>query len=107
MPPQRLNIESIPLAHYRKIAEYEPEIGDYIQIAGWFSTEHGVVTYFDKVGNIHATFEGLPFLLLTLTDAEREKNTRVLKLSDLRVGRPGKYSILQHSVRHNANIWYV
>lgn len=97
-----------PLAQYRGRNEYVPQYGDYIVQSNWISTWHGVVTYYDEITDeIHIIFAGVPYLLFTMTDQEQKKETKIIKLSEIRTAANGKFAIQQHDAAQNAIIWYI
>ena len=97
-----------PLAQYRPRSQYVPQYGDYVVWSKWFTCWHGVVKFFDdRSDELHIIFAGVPFLLFTMTEAEQEKDTTKIKLSELRGAKNGKFAILQHDHQANANIWYI
>lgn len=102
------NTDLPPLAHYRGLDEYKPSYGDFVIWTGWFTTWHGVVTNYDEEAReVSIIFSGVPFVLFTLADDEQEKETRKIKLSQIRAAAHGKWAIQQHDYTRNANIWYI
>jgi hypothetical protein len=103
-----MRLDLPPLAQYKPRSEYVPQYGDYIVFSKWFSTWHGLVTNYDaNNGELYIVFAGVPFLLFTMQDAELEKETKKIKLSDIKGAANGKYAILQHNQPRNAIIWYI
>jgi hypothetical protein len=97
-----------PLAHYRTRDKYVPQYGDYVVWSRWVSCWHGVVKFYDEEKDeLHVIFAGVPALLFTLSEAEQDKETTKLKLSEFRGARNGKYAVLQHDYQQNASIWYI
>ena len=66
----------------------------------------GVVVDFDGT-IVKVVFDGLPMLLFTMSESEYERNTRNVKLTDIRSGTGGAWSAMQHDRQHNAVIWYI
>lgn len=95
-----------PLAQFRPRVQYVPQYGDYVIWSRWFSCWHGVVKFYDEqTGDIHVIFAGVPFILFTMNDQEQDKETKKIKLSELRGAKNGKFAILQHDSQ--ASIWYI
>lgn len=104
--PQKF--DPLPLAQYFSIADYMPQIGDFVVWAGWIRTWYGVVSNVSDNGNmVSIIFDGLPYLLLTQTDDEQIKNTRIMDIRQIKASSHGKWSIQKHDKAHNATIWFV
>jgi len=96
------------LAQYKPRSEYIPQYGDYFVWSGWFTTWHGLVVNYDKrADELYILFAGVPFLLFTMNESEQEKETRKLRLADVKAAANGKYAIQQHRPEQNAIVWYI
>ncbi len=101
-----MRVESPPLAHHRSRLDYVPKYGDYVVWSGWLSTWHGlVVDYNKKTDEVSIIFAGLPFLLVTMDESDQQRETRNIKLSELRQAPNGKYAI--QTVEEQTAIWYI
>lgn len=99
-------MESPPLAHHRPRVDYVPKYGDYVVWSRWFSTWHGLVTDYDqKTDEISIIFAGVPFLLVTMEEADMPRETRKIRLSELRQAPNGKYAI--QVIEGNVGVWYI
>lgn len=97
-----------PLAQYKDLSDYNPGYGDFVVWSGWFSTWHGIVSDYDnKSGDLYIIFAGVPFLLLTMTEAEQQKETKQVPLSRIKNASKGTWAINRHDATRNANIWYI
>lgn len=97
-----------PLAAYRRISDYVPTYGDFIIWAGWLTSWNGVVSNYEEDSKkLHVVFSTLPFLLFTMSDAEIEKNTRIIDLDKIRTSPNGVFSVCQHDFKNNTTVWYI
>ena len=97
-----------PLAFYKAIRSYMPTYGDYFVWSKWFSAWHGVVVNWDmEEGTIDVVFAGLPFLLLTMSEEEQAKETRTIKISELKNAKNGKYAVQQQDKESGQPVWYI
>ena len=108
-PESRVANQSMPpLAQYRPRAEYKPLYGDYFIWSKWFATWHGLVVDYDKQTDfVSILVAGVPYLLFTMSEAEFDKETIQIKLSEIKRARNGKYAIQHHDQTQNAIIWYI
>lgn len=96
------------LAQYKTRAEYTPCYGDYFVWSRWFSTWHGLVVDYDQTtGDLYVIMAGMPYLLFTMAEADFDRETVKLNLSEVKRARNGKYAIQHHDQNQNANIWYI
>jgi len=96
------------LAQYKPRAEYTPCYGDYFVWSKWFSTWHGLVVNYDRTTDeLCVLMAGIPYLLFTMAEADHDKETIKLKLSEVKRARNGKYAIQHHDPTQNAIVWYV
>ena len=103
-----MRLDLPPLAQYKPRSEYNPQYGDYIVWSGWFTTWHGLVTNYDKnSGELYVVFAGVPFLLFMMNEQELVKETKKLKIADIKGATNGKYAIQQHDQSKNAVVWYI
>lgn len=93
-----------PLAMYKSLHEYQPKYGDYVVWSGWFSTWHGFVIGW-STEEVRVVFAGVPYLLMTIDPDGYDRETRYLKLAEVRNSLRGKYAIQQHQDQ-NA-IWFI
>lgn len=108
MQQQVVDIDGPPLARYRQLITYVPEVGDFVVWAGWFRTWYGVVNSVDPDGeSVTIIFEGLPSLLFTLTADEQPKNTHEIKTGKIKSARSGSWAVMKHEKNHNATVWYI
>lgn len=85
-----------------------PAYADYVVWTGYFTTWHGIVSFYDRESDeLHVIFSGVPFLLFTMSDAEMEKETRKIKMNKIRTASKGTWAILQHDYTKNASVWHV
>lgn len=97
-----------PLAFYKSIQSYSPSYGDYFVWSRWFTTWHGVVTHWDiEAGTLSIVFAGMPFLLLTMSEQEQQKETRTLKIMDIKNAKNGKFAIQQQDPETKQPVWYI
>jgi len=102
-----MKLDLPPLALYQPLEQYRPVYGDYIVWSGLITTWHGVVTNYDEdAGELHVVFSGIPFLLFTMLEKQLEKETRKLKLVDIKNAPNGKFAIQQQKQDQKA-IWYI
>ena len=94
---QNLNI---PLAQYKAIHLYRPRIGDFIIHHGWFTHYYGIINGMQE-NKLHIIKAGLPILLFTMKDKNREQNQMEIYLDDILHSKGGKYTIKQ------GDIWFV
>jgi hypothetical protein len=74
--------------------------------ARWFSTWHGLVVGYDKnTDEISVIFAGLPFLLFTMDESDHAKETRKIKLGDIRRASNGKFAI--QTIEGTNAVWYI
>lgn len=107
-PKRNVTGEAPPLAHFIGIAEYVPEVGDFLVWAGLLTTWYGVVVSVTEDGQtFEAAFQGLPTLLFTMTPEEIDKNTRVIPIYKVRGSRSGSWSAMKHDKAHNTPIWFI
>jgi len=101
-------VEAPPLARFLPITQYAPEVGDFIIWSGWFRTWYGVVGDISPDGQeLSVIWEGLPFLLFTLTGSEQKESSQMVKLEQIVSCKPGNFSVMKHDAQHNTPIWYV
>lgn len=96
------------LAQYRAIAAWKPQLGDILFQHGMLTHWFGIVSGVDRTGGygkITVTKAGMPVLLVTMHDAEAEKNKVDLVVADVLTSRAGKYAAIQ--MVGNSLIWYV
>ncbi len=99
-------MQPLTLAAFRAIGEYQPAVADFLIWAGLFRTWYGVVNAFDPSSNVvSCIFEGTPRLLFTLVEAEMEDCTRLIRLSDIRAQRKGRWYACQ--VKDSHSVWYI
>jgi len=65
------------------------------------------VNYDKRTDELYILFAGVPFLLFTMSESEQEKETRKLRLADVRSAKQGKFAIQQHRPDQNAIVWYI
>jgi hypothetical protein len=103
-----MKVDEPILVQYKSIVDYVPQYGDFIVRAGWINSNIGVVSNFDnKKDELYIIFSSLPLLLFTMNDAEQERNTETIKLSNIKNASKGKWAIQQHNKAHNAIVWYI
>jgi hypothetical protein len=103
-----MQVDLPPLAQYKSRKEYSPEYGDYVVWSGWITTWHGVVTNFDaNAQELSLVWAGVPFLLFTMDEETQKRETKKLKLDDLRNAGNGKFAIQRLDKTHNVVIWYI
>jgi hypothetical protein len=99
---------SVILAQYKPIEEYDPQFGDIVFRAGWINSDVGIVNNYDKnKGELYIIFSSLPLLLLTMPVEEQVKRTEIVKLGVIKNATKGKWAFQQHSKAHNTTIWYI
>lgn len=96
-----------PLAFYKSREEWVPQYGDYIVWSKWVSTWHGVVVDFDGENGLQVIFGGMPFLLFTMSEEVQKKETRTIKLTDIKRAGNGKYAIQQFDEKASRSVWYI
>lgn len=108
-PKNQIDKTNLPaLAQYRSIADYIPSHGDYIVWSGWFTTWHGLLADYDRdTDTISIIFAGVPFVLLTLNEAEQEKDTKKIKLNNIKLSSHGKWAIMQLDTSRSTNVWFI
>lgn len=103
-----MEVELPPLAQYKPRTEYQPQYGDYVVWSKLFTTWHGIVTNFDaNTGEVYIVWAGVPFLLFTMKEEEQKKETKKIKLEDIRKAGNGKFAIQRHDQTQNAVVWYI
>lgn len=96
------------LAQYKAIAAWKPQLGDIVFQHGLFTHWFGIVSGIDKAdgyGKLTITKAGLPILLVSMHDAEAEKNKIEIPIADVLTSKSGKFAALQQT--GNTLIWYV
>lgn len=96
------------LAQYRAIAMWKPQLGDIVIQHGLFTHWFGIISGIDKTagyGNLTITKAGMPVLLVTMHDAESEKNKIEIPIADVLTSKGGKYAAIQ--LVNSSLIWYV
>jgi hypothetical protein len=96
------------LAQYRAIAMWKPQLGDIVIQHGFLTHWFGVVSGVDRssgYGSLTITKAGMPVLLVTMHDAESEKNKVSIPIADILTSKGGKFAALQ--LVTNSLIWYV
>ena len=108
-PGSRLREASLPpLIQYKDLQTYIPAYGDFIIWTGIITTWCGIVTNYDKTSNsLSVIYNGVPFVLFTLSPEEQIKETQTVKLEDLKNAPKGKYAIQQRDHTNNTTIWYI
>ena len=101
----KIMMEPPPLAYYRKLTEYSPSYGDFIVMSFMFSTRYAIVVNISDNGDLVVISESLPMLLFTINDEDKPKNTKTLKIEEIKNARDGKYAI-QRTEGQNS-IWYI
>jgi hypothetical protein len=96
----RVPDQNVELARYRPLAAWKPTIGDFVIWHGWFLNRwYGVInSILDN--EVTVITEGLPCLLFTLPESEREKHLVHIPLYKIKSSRGGEYHIEQNGV------WY-
>lgn len=103
-----MTVEAPPLAKFLPITQYIPSIGDFVIWAGWFRTWYGVIAGVSSDSrSLQVIWEGLPYLLFTLTDAEQKAALGTLDLAVIHGSKPGNISVMKHDTQHNSSVWYV
>lgn len=105
MPQQQLTAN---LAQYKPIATWRPQLGDVVFQHGLLTHWFGLVSGIDRsggYGKITITKAGMPVLLVTMHDAEADKNKIELPVADILTSKGGKYAALQSI--GNSLVWYV
>ncbi len=108
-PGSRLRNTSLPpLVQYRDLTEYTPAYGDFIVWTGFLTTWCGVVANYDKeTESLSVIYNGVPFVLFTLTPEEQMQDMSEVKLGEIRNASKGKYAIQQRDPATNATVWYI
>ena len=97
-----------PLVQYRDLTEYSPAYGDFIIWTGFITTWCGVVTNYDKEEDkLSVIYNGVPFVLFTLTPEEQIQDTTIVNLGAIRNAPKGKYAIQQRDPATNVTVWYI
>jgi hypothetical protein len=88
------------LARYRPMTAWRPKIGDFIIWHGWLRNRwYGVInSILDN--EVTVITEGLPCLLFTIAESEREQHLVRIPLYKIKSSRGGEYHIQQEGV------WY-
>lgn len=103
-----MQVDQPPLAQYKNRKDYVPQYGDFIVWTGFITTWHGVVSSFNKDTNeLNIIFSCVPFLLFTMPEEDQIKETKSIKLGDIKNAPNGKFAIQQYSKQHNTTIWYI
>lgn len=90
------------------LAQYTPDIGDFIIWSGWFTTWYGVIAAIGSTGRkLHVIFESLPMILFTLTDEEQQQASKEITVDTIIGARAGSMAVMKHDAQHNTTIWYV
>lgn len=99
---------NIPLAQYFGIDKYNPEYGDFVIKTGLLSTSFGLVTDYDReTDEVKIIMSGVPFVLLTLNDAEQIAKTKSFKLSDIKYARHGTWAISKNDEQTKTIVWFI
>lgn len=101
-----MKASSPPLARYKPIRDYQPQVGDFVIWTGWFKTWYGVVAAQDG-GAVSIVFENIPCNLFTLSPDEQVAMTQRVSVAKVTMSWPGTFAVLQHDSKHNASIWYI
>lgn len=97
-----------PLIQYKDLRDYQPNYGDFIVWTGFVTTWCGVVTNYDKESrDIYVIFNGVPFVLFTLSPEEQANETRSLKLEYIKNAPKGKFAIQQRDQTNSATVWFI
>lgn len=92
------NLE-IPIAHYKSLKQYRPQIGDFIICHGWFTHYYGlIIRMTDR--DITIVTCSIPHLLFAMSPEEIESSTKTISLRTISNSR-NTYAIIQNSV------WYL
>lgn len=107
MTKQKIAQAEPPLAQFVTIANYSPQIGDFVIWIGWFKTWYGMVTNInDLADSVTVFFESTPLLLLTSRPEEQLRRTYTVKINDIRKSSH-KVSVSRHAHESNATIWFI
>lgn len=96
------------LAQYKPISAWKPQVGDSVFQHGLLTHWFGIVTSVDRTngyGKATIVKAGMPVLLVTMHDAEMEKNKIEIPVADILTSKGGKYAVLQTA--GNTTVWYV
>jgi len=100
-------LHTISLAQYGNLNDYTPEVGDFVVWSGWWTHWLGVVSHFNPATDeLSIIFATVPFNLFTMPESERAKETRKIKLSDIKNAFKGAWAIQQYG-KTNSPVWYV
>lgn len=95
-----------PLAYHKSIRDYKPQFGDFIIWKKWFSTQYGVVNGVDlETDIVSVIFEATPMLLFTLDQDEMAEKTYLLRLSNIRSHKKGRFYISQET--NGKQVWHL
>lgn len=86
----------VALGAFKDIADYRPQLGDFIIWGGWFSTSYGIVIGADQ-DKLTGIFERTPRLLLTSNNDEMKAATKQIPM---RVVRGYCYALQE-------GVWYI
>ncbi len=103
-----MNSSAIPtdLAHYKSIAEWTPQVGDFLIWHGWLTHWFGVICGVSNQDHtVTVIKKGIPILLLTLDQGEYEKNREIIPAARIRRSVSGKYTA-QRAIGNNI-VWYI
>lgn len=93
------------LAHFKSIAAWEPEVGDFIMWHGWLTHWYGIISDINPDWTISVIQKGLPFLLFNLSPTESEKSKVRIDIDKIISSSGGEYAILQSN--SGMDVWYI
>lgn len=98
----RFGQANLDLARYDVLSRWTPAVSDFIVYHGLFFRHwYGIINSIDNKGRLSIIKEGLPKLLLTMSEEEYEGNTIIVSTSKIKGAMSGAYSVLQNGV------WYI
>ena len=102
--PAPMNVE---LAYYKAVAEWHPQVGDYVVWHGWLTHWFGIVRQIDQDGSLHVMKQGIPILLFSLSNNEpaMDENTVKIHSAEIRNSSGGRYAVIQAA--GNNIVWFV
>lgn len=89
---------SVELIKYAPLSKWKPELGDFvIYHAMFWNRWFGVINNIGQM-EVEVIKEGLPYLLVTMSPGDQEKNKMMISIAKIKSSRGGTYAVMQNGV---------